>query len=123
MGARPDVDESVEQMIAAQTMDWNRLGYVQVVRAHADVCSAVMLLADLHRLKSPAKRLLVFPRVWLKDTDNDEYDPEMTTTRRLLRTAARRYGVSLIPIETIVEGADGKCSSMVPSMEMRRHSS
>jgi hypothetical protein len=67
-----------------------------------------MLLADLHRMKSPAKRLLLFPRLWLQKSDNDEYDADMTTSRRLLRTAARRYGVSLIPLETIVDGADGE---------------
>jgi hypothetical protein len=97
-------------MIAGQTMDWSRLGYVQLVREHVELCSAVMLLADIHRMKSPAKKLLLFPRVWLKKSEDDTYDPRMTTTRRLLRTAARRYGVSLIPIETIVDGADGKCS-------------
>ncbi|KAF2277962.1 uncharacterized protein EI97DRAFT_432053 [Westerdykella ornata] len=111
LGARPAVDESVEQMIAAQTLDWSRLGYVQLVREHGELCSAVMLLADLHGLKSPAKRLLLFPRAWLKKNDDDAYDPDMTTTRRLLRTAARRYGVSLIPMETIVDGADDSLPS------------
>jgi hypothetical protein len=108
VGGRPAVDESVAQLIAGETLDWSRLGYVQLVREHGELCSAVMLLADLHRMKSPAKRLLLFPRLWLQKSDNDEYDADMTTSRRLLRTAARRYGVSLIPLETIVDGADGE---------------
>jgi hypothetical protein len=111
MGARPDVDAAVEQMIAAETLDWSRLGYVQLVKAHNELCSAVMLLADVHRLRSPAKRLLVFPRAWLKRSEEDGYDPEMATTRRLLRTAARRYGVSLVPIEPIIEGANGESAA------------
>jgi hypothetical protein len=97
--------------MARDTLDWSRLGYVQVVREHGELCSAIMLLADLHRMKSPARRVLLFPRVWLKKTENDEYDAEMQTTRRLLRTAVRRYGVSLLPLEPIVDGADGELRS------------
>lgn len=108
MGGRPAVDESAEQLIAGQTLDWSRLGYVQVVRAHVELCSAVMLLADFHKMKSPAKRILMFPRIWLKKAGEDEWDPQMSTTRRLLRTAVRRYGVTLIPMETIVDGGDGR---------------
>lgn len=108
MGGRPEVDETYAQYIAGQTMDWSRLGYVQVVREHVELCSAVMLLSDFHRMKSPAKRILMFPRMWLATAEDDQYSPEMSTTRRLLRTAARRYGVTLIPMEPIVEGADGE---------------
>jgi hypothetical protein len=108
MGSRPEVDETYAQYIAGQTMDWSRLGYVQVVREHVELCSAVMLLSDLHRMKSPAKRILMFPKLWLATAEDDHYGPEMSTTRRLLRTAARRYGVTLMPMEPIVEGADGE---------------
>ena len=107
-GDRPEVDASVEQFIAAQTMDWSRLGYVQMARQHEELCSAVMLLSDLHKMKSPAKRLLLFPKSWLKKAVDAEHSAEMATTRRLLRTAARRYGVSLIPIEPIVDEGDGE---------------
>ncbi|KAF1847622.1 glycosyltransferase family 8 protein [Cucurbitaria berberidis CBS 394.84] len=106
MGGRPEVDETYSQYIAGQTMDWSRLGYVQVVREHVELCSAVMLLSDLARMKSPAKRILMFPKLWLAIAEDGEYSPEMATTRRLLRAAARRYGVTLIPMEPIVEGAD-----------------
>lgn len=108
VGRRPEIDEATSQLMIRETLDWSRLGYVQVVREPMELCSAVMLLADLHRLKSPAKRLLLFPRLWLRKSEDDVYDAEMTTTRRLLRTAARRYGVMLIPLETIVDGADGE---------------
>jgi hypothetical protein len=108
VGGRPDVDETIDQLIARETLDWSRLGYVQVVKEFAELCSAVMLLADLQKLKSPAKRILMFPKIWLKERNDDqEYDAQMSTTMRLLRTAARRHGVTLIPMETIVDGADG----------------
>lgn len=114
IGARPDVDETVDQLLARETLDWSRLAYVQVVKEFAELCSAVMLLADLQKLRSPAKRVLMFPRVWLKEGNNDdEYDPHISTTMRLLRTAARRHGVTLVPMETIIDGADGTASSSI----------
>lgn len=98
----------MHQYIAGETLDWSRLGYVQIAKDHMELCSALMLLADVHRMKSPAKKILLFPRTWLATSGEDEYDAQMSTTRRLLRTAARRYGVSLIPMETIVHNADGE---------------
>ncbi|RMZ68002.1 glycosyltransferase family 8 [Pyrenophora seminiperda CCB06] len=106
IGGRPEIDDTFAQYLAGQTMDWSRLGYVQVVREHVELCSAVMLLSDLHKMKSPAKRILMFPKLWLATSDDDQYSANMLTTRRLLRNAARRYGVTLIPMDPIVEGAD-----------------
>ncbi|KAH8702904.1 hypothetical protein GQ44DRAFT_717174 [Phaeosphaeriaceae sp. PMI808] len=111
MGSRPEVDETHAQYIAAQTMDWSRLGYVQVVREHVELCSAVMLLSDLHKMKSPAKRILLFPRLWLTQAEDAKKDAQMATTWRLLKTAARRYGVTLLPMEPIVDGADAALPS------------
>ncbi|KAF2187461.1 glycosyltransferase family 8 protein [Zopfia rhizophila CBS 207.26] len=110
VGGRPEVDETFEQYMAEQTLNWNRLGYAQVVREHVELCSAIMLLGDLHRLKSPAKRILLFPRSWLKEED-EGWNPELMTTRRLLRTAVRRYGIVLMPMETIIDGADDSLPS------------
>ncbi|KAH7063872.1 hypothetical protein BKA63DRAFT_526325 [Paraphoma chrysanthemicola] len=111
MGGRPEVDETYAQYLAGQTMDWSRLGYVQVVREHVELCSAVMLLSDLHKMKSPAKRILMFPRLWLAEAQEEKKDPQMATTWRLLKAAARRYGVQLMPMEPIVEGADANLPS------------
>jgi hypothetical protein len=111
MGGRPEIDDTYAQYIAGQTMDWSRLGYVQVVREHIELCSAVMLMSDLHRMRSPAKRILMFPRLWLLEADEAKKDPQMATTWRLLRTAARRYGATLMPMEPIVDGADATLPS------------
>jgi hypothetical protein len=108
VGSQPVVDETREQYVTGQTLDWSRLGYVQVVREHMELCSAVMILSDLHTMKSPAKRILLFPQTWLQEMEGETYSAEVSTTRRLLRTAARRYGVTLIPMKTIVDGADGE---------------
>lgn len=115
VGSRPEVDESVEQMIGASSIDWSRLGYVQVVKDHSELCSAIMVLADLQDKRSPAKRILMFPKAWLKETnEEEEWDPQMTTTRRLLRTAARRHGARLVPLETVEADADGEKTSPPP---------
>lgn len=103
-------------------MNWDALAHAQVVSSHREVCSAVMLFADLHRLKSPARRVLLFPEHWLghgggrdggeekganrgsagtgglKKVRADVVDPYLASTRRLLRLAARRYRVELRPI-------------------------
>ncbi|ORY11916.1 hypothetical protein BCR34DRAFT_483406 [Clohesyomyces aquaticus] len=112
VGGRPEPDENFEQYMREQTLNWNRLGYAQVVKEHVELCSAVMLLGDLHKRKSPAKRILLFPRMWLrKREDDEEDDQQLTTTKRLLRTAVRRFGVQLIPMEPIVDGADDSLPS------------
>jgi hypothetical protein len=111
MGSRPELDETYQQYIAGQTMDWSRLGYVQVVRERVELCSAVMMLSDLHRMRSPARRVLMFPRLWLAEDEEAKKDPQTATTWRLLRTAARRYGVTLMPMEPIVEGIDPESAS------------
>jgi hypothetical protein len=111
MGSRPELDETYKQYMAGQALDWSRLGYVQVVRERVELCSAVMLLSDLHRMRSPAQRILMFPRLWLAEAEETKKDPQTATTWRLLRTAARRYGVTLIPMEPIVDGADVNAAS------------
>jgi hypothetical protein len=111
MGSRPELDETYKQYVAGQALDWSRLGYVQVVRERVELCSAVMLLSDLHRMRSPAQRILMFPRLWLAEAEETKKDPQTATTWRLLRTAARRYGVTLIPMEPIVDGADVNSAS------------
>lgn len=92
--------------IAGQDVDWKRLGHVQLVRGHHDVCNAVMILAELHRLKSPARRILLFPRPWAEEksaTRGQIVDPFLDSSRRLMRLAVRRYGVELRPVEPIIQ--------------------
>ena len=87
---------------------------MQLVKNHHSVCNAVMLFGELHRLKSPAKRVLMFPRAWAfekKAGKGDVFDPYMDTSRRLLRMAARRYKVELRPIGPIVDGANEEAES------------
>lgn len=90
-------------------VDWNRLAHVQLVTNHHEVCSSIMLLSEMHRLKSPAKRMLLFPQVWAMDKGGKKGfvdDPYLDTTRRLLKLAARRYGIELRPVSPIAGGEE-----------------
>jgi hypothetical protein len=80
------------------------LAYAQLVRDHSEICNALILFSDLHRLKSSAPRLLLFPQHWIQERDGEELDPFLETSRRLLKKASRRYRVTLVPIKPDVEG-------------------
>lgn len=73
-----------------------------------------MLLAELHRLRSPARRILLFPQIWAADMapgKGASLDPFTMSTRRLLKLAARRYRVELHPIGPLVEGGNEDSAS------------
>ncbi len=63
-----------------------------------------MVLAELHRMKSPARKLLLFPQSWATEKKagrGEISDPFLDISRRLMKVAARRYGVELRPISPI----------------------
>ncbi|PSK46078.1 COPII coat assembly protein sec16 [Elsinoe australis] len=101
-----------------QSVDWARLAHVQIPTSHRAVCSSVMLFAELHRLKSPARRVMVFPQEWIEGAADwaggkgggkrAVEDPWGSTTRRLLRVAGRRYGVQLRPVGIEAGEGEGK---------------
>lgn len=102
-----DLDRDVHS--AGADINWNRLAHIQLVSNHHDVCSAIMLLAELHAMRSPARRVLMFPKEWAEEKKamkGDVSDPYLDSTRRLLRMAARRYRVELLPTDPI-QGYDG----------------
>lgn len=102
--------EKLQADLTAQDefFDWSKLAYAQLVRDHSEVCNALILFAELHRLRSPAPRLLLFPKDWVRDNDGEVLNPYLETSRRLLRKASRRYRVVLVPVEPTMEGKDGK---------------
>lgn len=118
-------DAAYDNLLQETEVRWQKLGFVQLVRSHDEVCTALMLFADLHRDRSPAMRVLLFPRAWIDD--DEEGDPLLVTSRRLLRTAVRRYKVVLRPIGPLkaAQGAfaylptfcDGCVANTVPDSE------
>ena len=91
---------------AGAGVDWKRLAHVQLARTHHDVCNSIMVFGELHRLRSPARRLLLFPKSWAAEKEagkGSATDPFMDSSRRLMRMAARRYGVELRPVDPTSE--------------------
>jgi hypothetical protein len=103
---KPEENAAISEHTATQQrvqVDWQKLAHVQIVTTHHDVCSTIMFFGDLARLKSPARRILLFPQAWAMEKQAAKHeliDPYMDITRRLLRRAARRYNVELRPIAT-----------------------
>ena len=82
------------------SVDWTTLAHIQLVRQHLDICNAVMLFAELSFQKSPAQRLLLYPKEWDSAiTSRNNSDPTIETSKRLLKLAAKSFDVSLLPIE------------------------
>lgn len=83
-------------------IDWTRLAHIQLVTSHHEVCNAIMILADLQKMRSPARRVLLFPQSWAEEKQaakGEPSDPYLDSTRRLMRMAARRYHIELRPIQ------------------------
>jgi len=84
-------------------IDWTKTAYVQLVRDNTHVCNAAMTFAELARQKSPAQRVLLYPRQWDLDDEAGRGDQRLETSMRLLRVAAVRYQVVLSPVDPILE--------------------
>jgi hypothetical protein len=94
---------------AGASVDWKRLAHVQLARTHHDVCNSIMVFGELHRMKSPARKVLLFPKSWAAEKEavkGGMNDPFMDSSRRLMRMAARRYGVELRPVDPISESTE-----------------
>jgi len=93
-----------------KAFDWSRLAYAQIARNHEDLCHSLIILHELHRLKSPAPRLLLFPRTWVDEHGGEEegVTRELDQSLRLLKKASRVYRAVLVPMETFESGANGK---------------
>ncbi|KAI4715603.1 hypothetical protein E4T48_08210 [Aureobasidium sp. EXF-10727] len=104
-------------------VDWQTLAHVQIVTDHHDVCSTIMFFGDLARLKSPARRILLFPQAWAMEKQaakHDLIDPYMDITRRLLRRAARRYNVELRPLASSAALHDASLASLWALTDLQR---
>ena len=93
---------------------WAKAAYVQLVRQHLHVCNALMLFAELEGQESMAQRVIMYPKDW--DTKRNEQTmvgPQVETSRRLLKDAAKRYRVMLQPVEPILKTKKGENNNIV----------
>ncbi|KAH0028407.1 glycosyltransferase family 8 protein, partial [Aureobasidium melanogenum] len=122
----PEQNAKISEHTASQEppqVNWQQLAHVQIVTNHHDVCSTIMFFGDLTRLKSPARRVLLFPQAWAMEKQaakHDLIDPYMDITRRLLRRAARRYNVELRPIPSYAGQEDNPLASLWALNDLQR---
>lgn len=118
--AYADFDRDVHD--SGADINWQRLAHIQLVKHHHDVCSAIMIMAELHIQKSPARRLLLFPKAWAEEKKADKgdiSDPYLDSTRRLMRMAARRYHVELHPIDPMRKSGDQETYSLASAFALQ----
>ena len=93
---------------------WAKVGYVQILRYHVEVCNAVMQFAELERQESMAQRIIFYPKKWDQQRlSQKKPDPTLETTMRLLRSAASRYKVMLQAIDPAPGAAEGEAIVLV----------
>lgn len=88
---------------------WTKAAYVQILRDRTQLCTAVMLFAELERQESMAQRIMIYPEEWHLERGNrgDSSSP-VKTSLRLLENAASRYKVLLQPVGKIQKFLHGK---------------
>ena len=88
--------------------DWARLAHAQVLRHQSDVCNALILFAELDKQESLADRIMLYPKSWEDGRweDGASLPTGLETSLRLIQQAARRYDVSLMPIDPIIQSDD-----------------
>ncbi|MCJ1445147.1 MAG: hypothetical protein MMC23_005652 [Stictis urceolatum] len=88
-------------------INWKRTAYAQLVRQHADVCSTIMLFAELTRSQSPAQKALLYPLSWDTELESGgDTSAALKTSVRLLQKAAKQYKVALYPVKPVRETQD-----------------
>lgn len=75
-------------------MDWSRYAYSQYATDTQTLCNALMVFESLHRLKSKADRVLLYPEEWAADRGD-------ARTRALMRMAEKRFKVKLQPVRLL----------------------
>lgn len=88
---------------------WAKVGYVQIIRYHIEVCNAVMQFAELKRQESMAQRIIFYPKMWEQQRSSQKKpDPILETSMRLLRSAASQHKVMLQAIEPAPDAGEGE---------------
>ncbi|RYO82064.1 hypothetical protein DL766_009181 [Monosporascus sp. MC13-8B] len=75
-------------------INWSRFAYTQYVTNEAYLCNSLMIFETLHRLKSKADRVMMYPEEMM---DPAEADPKSEKARLLVK-ARDQYNVKLVPV-------------------------
>lgn len=87
---------------------WTKAAYVQILRDRTQLCTAVMLFAELERQESMAQRIIIYPEEWhLERGNRGGFSSPIKTSLRLLENAVSRYKVLLQPVGKIQKFLEG----------------
>ena len=75
-------------------VDWTRYAYSQYATDQHYLCNSLMIFEQLEALKSPASRVLFYPKSWDLDVSSSK-----DRTSQLLVMARDKYRVKLRPVE------------------------
>jgi alpha-N-acetylglucosamine transferase len=82
-------------------LDWSRYAYSQYTTDTQSLCNALMVFESLHRLRSKADRILLYPQEWAQNQEDINWS--------LIRLAEQKFGVISQPIHLLT--ADGNPES------------
>lgn len=85
----------------ATKVDWSRFAYSQYATDTQSLCNALMVFESLHKLRSKADKVLLYPQEWIRNRDDK--------IGHLMRMAEQKFGVKLEPVQLL--GADGEAES------------
>jgi alpha-N-acetylglucosamine transferase len=77
--------------------DWSKYAYIQYATSSIYLCNSLMIFESLHRLRSKAERLMMYPEGWSVESESSD--------AQLLRKARDRYNVKLQPVH--IQRLDG----------------
>ena len=89
-----EASTTVAHSILTSKLDWSKYAYSQYATNQHYLCNSLMLFDSLDKLKSPADRMLFYPKTW--DTDVSSSKDRIS---QLLTMARDEYKVKLRPVE------------------------
>ncbi|KAH7067248.1 glucose N-acetyltransferase [Paraphoma chrysanthemicola] len=79
-------------------INWNDFAYVQYVTNGNYLCNSLMILEALHRHRTKADRIMMYPEDW-KVPGVGEHLTDVSIESRLLAKARDFYGTKLVPVK------------------------
>jgi alpha-N-acetylglucosamine transferase len=94
---QPEVIDHIYENIDIYSVDWSRFAYVLYATSSTAMCNAMMMLSELKRFGSRAKRVMIVNREFLDEATNPKEYKSLTTF-------AKDYDVKLKPAGVIQVG-------------------
>ena len=94
---------------------WAKVAYVQLVRTHLQVCSIIIVFAELERQDCLARKVIMYPKEWhFRPTGHGRPDMQVERSLRLLQNAQNQYRVELRPVDRVHDTDKGWFKTKLP---------